>query len=116
MSTGRRVTGQIAAAATPDWRPLFRAVGEELMATFMWMFSVEIAEASALQAYKHIHTRRYLHLDERGAAFMHVGGRGYQPIALAIALEAVLAPWWDGLGASAEEVLATWTAIERARR
>lgn len=115
MHTKRDSLGRAAATADePDWRPLFRAVGEDLMPTFMWMYEVRVPGVPALQAYKHIHTRRYLHLDARANAFVYIGKQSYRPIALATVLELVLAPWWDGLGATADDALAAWAAIDRA--
>jgi hypothetical protein len=88
----------------------------ELLCEFMWMFEIATGGDRRLHAYKHAVTRRYLHLDSRSRAFAYVGEDRYRRVSLATALELVLRPWWDGLGASAEEVIAAWTAIERARR
>ena len=110
------VVGRMVQGENPDWRPLARVVSYELLCEFMWMFEVATRGGGRLHAYKHAVTRRYLHLDSRARAFAYVGEDRYRPISLAAALELVLRPWWERLGASAEEVIAAWTAIERARR
>jgi hypothetical protein len=69
------------------------------LSSFMWMFEAGTPAGERYHAYKHIDTGRYVHLD--------LGGN-----ALAYALR----PWWEDLQASPEEVVAAWTAIERARR
>lgn len=99
----------------PDWRPLARVVGEELLATFMWMHEVVTPLGRSFHAYKHIYTRRYVHVDLEGRAFLHLGGERYLPVDLATVLELALRPWWEELDASAEQVAAARRAIERAR-
>jgi len=39
---------------------------------FMWMFEVELESGLRLHAYKHIETRKYLHLDKEGRAFVYL--------------------------------------------
>lgn len=66
----------------PEWGPL-----EELAADhadeFMWMFEVELESGLRLYAYKHIETRKYLHLDKEGRAFVYIWpekiGKGDEP-------------------------------------
>ena len=100
----------------PDWRPLQRVLPESLVPTFMWMCEVELASGERLHAYKHIDTRRYLHLGTGRGAFLDVGAAGYRWLPLATALELCLHPWWERLGASLEETTAAWAAIAAARR
>jgi hypothetical protein len=38
----------------------------------MWMFEVELESGLRLHAYKHIETRKYLHLDKEGRAFAYI--------------------------------------------
>jgi hypothetical protein len=63
----------------PDWRPL-----EQLVATlaghFMWMFAVQAADGRRLNVYKHIWTRRYLHLGPSGEAFFFTRAGRYREI------------------------------------
>lgn len=110
------LVGDIAQGDAPEWEPLLRVVGENLTSTFMWIYEVRTRSGARLYAYKHIDTRRYLHLDAEGNAYVYVPEDRYRPIPLADALESALRPWWERLGASPDEVLAAWTAIAAARR
>jgi hypothetical protein len=55
----------------PNWAPLLALAPGEV-GDFMWMFAVELESGLRLHAYKHIETRRYLHLDEEGRAFAYI--------------------------------------------
>jgi hypothetical protein len=55
----------------PDWGPLAKLAPEHLD-DFMWMFEVELEGGTRLHAYKHWETRRYLHLDHGGRAFVYI--------------------------------------------
>lgn len=108
------VTGYSVQGSVPEWRPLLEAVGEHLTATFMWMFEVRLSDGRPLHAYKHIDTRCYVHLDLACNAFRYLGDGHYRRVGLADALDAALSPWWEGLNASVEDIVASWTAIARA--
>jgi hypothetical protein len=110
------VVGHSVQGSVPEWRPLVEAVGEHLAGTFMWMFEVRLSDGRPLQAYKHIETRRYVHLDPACNAFCYIGDDHYRRVELADALEAALSPWWEALNASVEDVAASWNAIARAFR
>ena len=58
----------------PSWAPLRALVGAELAHWFMWMCEVELADGVQVQAYKHISTRRYLHLANDCRAFLYTAG------------------------------------------
>jgi hypothetical protein len=79
--------GEITHGDAPEWGPLLDAVG----GAFMWMFEVELTDGTPLQAYKHIDTRRYVHLDPEGAAFVFEPPDRYRRIAVADAFAAVFA-------------------------
>lgn len=102
----------------PIWEPLERAVGDELMGWFMWMFEVQTNEHRRFQAYKHCATRRYLHVDHQASAYAFRGERNgrdrYEEIPLADAIELALCSW-KYLGATAEDLALVDAAIERAR-
>jgi len=52
-----------------DWAPLENFLGDSSrLGDFMFMYRVHSGEKE-LFAYKHIHTRRYLFLDEMGNCF-----------------------------------------------
>lgn len=66
---------------------------------FMWMGAAKFADGRIVHSYKHIDTRRYLHLDESGHAYRYLsraeGGR-YVPLpdprqAISHALDVALA-------------------------
>jgi hypothetical protein len=52
---------------------------------FMWMFRVDLTNGTAIEAYKHSRSRRYLYLDGSGCAYALVGDVTYEvgdPMAL----------------------------------
>jgi hypothetical protein len=108
--------GQIEHDDEPVWEPLLRAVGPRLTDTFMWMYASRLADGRTLHAYKHIHTRRYLHLTDDGQAFEWTPCRRYVPTRLDYALEAALCTWWILAGWDAEDAAAVREAIIRANR
>lgn len=73
----------------PDWEPL-RAIVASIVDDFMWMFEVELEDGRRLQAYKHYWTRRYLHLDDDGRAFVFTRADDYLEVSPIWALDEVL--------------------------
>jgi hypothetical protein len=116
MARTRYVTARMTQFERPDWGPLQLAVGEDLMWPWMWMYELRTTAGVAYHAYKHHSTRRYLHLGPEAEALQYVGRELYEPIELVDALERALRPWWEYLDATPEDVVASWIAIERARR
>ncbi len=55
----------------PDWAPLVELAPDHVD-DFMWMFEVELENGVVLHAYKHWETRRYLHLDYAGRAYVYI--------------------------------------------
>jgi hypothetical protein len=88
MDKAERCTGRVTQGDEPNWTPLLDLVGEELVDEFMWMFEVQLATDVLLQAYKHIDTTGYLHLDPRGATYVYEPPDRYRriPVAKALAL------------------------------
>ena len=115
MQPIKTVHGESLQGDSPCWDPLLK-VAPELVEHFMWMFEVELEDGRRVHAFKHVSTRRYLHLDHRANAFAYMGHSRYRQIDLDFLLEEALRPWWDGLGATPEETAACWTVIERARQ
>lgn len=109
------ITGQSLQGQSPCWDPVLK-VAPELVEHFMWMFELELEDGRRVHAFKHISTRRYLHLDHRAKAFVYMGDNRYRPTDIDFLLEEALRPWWETLDATPEEVAACWTVIERARR
>jgi hypothetical protein len=63
-----QVRGVVSDRREPLWGPLENMVGSRAR-EFMWMFEVEMEDGTPVQAYKHIHTRDYLHLGSDGRSF-----------------------------------------------
>lgn len=63
--------GQVVNYEHPVWEPLIELAREHID-DFMWMHEVELEDGTRLHAYKHWETRRYLHLDHGGRAFVFV--------------------------------------------
>jgi hypothetical protein len=114
MADQAHVLGNIVQYDEPVWEPLERAVGEELAGTFMWMYEIETAGHGYFQAYKHIETRCYIHLDDDARAYEYIPEQRYRPIPLADAIALALASW-HRLGASPRQLALVDAAIERAR-
>jgi len=82
MKGMQRLKGETKQGEKPEWRPLLNLVGEDGVDQFMWMFEVTLSDESDLHAYKHIETRRYLHLDSKGRAFAYEEADRYRQIAV----------------------------------
>lgn len=90
---GRRtndIAGELKQYDEPDWEPLLKLVGEIGASDFMWMHEEALEDGRSVHAYKHIDTRRYLHLDDRGNAFVYTDAGKYRPFPVAELLELVL--------------------------
>ena len=98
----------------PVWQPLLDLIGEDLTGWFMWMYEVELADQAPLHAYKHIATRRYLHLTEDGRTFAYVPEGNYAEIAPRAALREAFAKWEQLLPAPTDPA-AVRAVIRRAR-
>jgi hypothetical protein len=77
----------------PEWRPLVDLIGTELAEWFMWMFDLALAEGARVRAYKHVATRRYVHLAEDGRAFVYEGDERYREILPRRAIHMAFAGW-----------------------
>ena len=74
------IPGTPAQGDNPEWRPLVELLGPDLAGWFMWMYEIELFDASRVHAYKHVATRRYLHLAEDGRAFLYRADARYREI------------------------------------
>ena len=97
----------------PDWAPLLQTVGEKVTGDFMWMFEVELSIGKRLHAYKHIDTRRYVHLDHKGAAYTYTYRERYRPCPAADVLAAVFTPLPGLAGVTTQQISASWAAVAR---
>lgn len=95
---GRRtaIAGELAETEQPNWEPLLALVGPVVVDWFMWMFEVELADGARLQAYKHIDTRRHLHLAGDGRAFLYCPDSRYREIPPQQAIDLAF-HGWNGL-------------------
>jgi hypothetical protein len=82
----------------------------------MWMFEVVLDDGTPLQAYKHIDTRRYVHLAPDGTAFYYEAPDRYRSIAVARVLTAVFTPLPGLSGVTEEQISESWAAVERLKR
>ena len=98
---------------TPCWAPLEAAVGLELASDFMWMYEVELADGRKVQAYKHIYTRRYVHLGADGDAFAYESRQHYRRIGAADAFDAVFAVLPGLFGVTQDQIDRSWAAVDR---
>ena len=90
MGDSTTIAGELGQGDRPNWEPLLAMLGEEPAGEFMWMFQVDLADGTAVHAYKHILTRRYLHLAEDGRTLAFTVSGRYRPIDPRDALAAVL--------------------------
>ena len=99
----------------PVWEPLLEAVGEELAGGFMWMHEEACSDGSAIHAYKHRHTRRYLYLDDVGQAYEATPCGAKVPDRLDFAIQRALCTWWLLSGWDDADRRAVVAAVHRAQ-
>jgi hypothetical protein len=99
---------------SPVWEPLMEAVGERLVGTFMWMYEEEMADGTILHVYKHIHTRRYMHLSTDGRAFAYTPCGMRWRTEISHAIEEALCSWCILSGWDDEDAAAVRDAVHRA--
>lgn len=86
MRRNRGLCGTVVQFERPDWRPLTAALGERLAESFMWMHEVRLDDGTIAHAYKHVITRRYLHITADGRAYAYRGDEHYVEIPLGLAV------------------------------
>ena len=85
----------------PTWAPLVTVVGGRQAEWFMWMYAIGLADGTRAHAYKHVSTRRYVHLGEDGRGFEYVGDKQYREMEpydaadLALPLPSEGLPGWE---------------------
>jgi hypothetical protein len=97
-----------------EWRPLIELVGVQLVGWFMWMFELELVDGCRVHAYKHIATRRYIHLAHDGRAFAYAGDDRYRVVEPGAAIDSVFAGW-EAIAPEPDEEDLTHVARARAR-
>jgi len=108
------IAGTLSRFEAPDWDPLVALVGEELAPWFMWMHAIELEDGEVVHAYKHVATRRYLHLGETGGAFAFYEPR-YRPIPAYEAIQDVFAGW-ESLLPAPDDIVAHGALLRAATR
>jgi hypothetical protein len=71
--------GDVVNFEEPVWEPLL-GLARIYVDEFMWMHEVELENGVRLQAYKHYWTRRYIHLDGEGKAWLYREDGRYEPV------------------------------------
>jgi hypothetical protein len=89
MHEGEILTGRSTYSDLPHWEPLLK-LAPEIIDDFMWMFGVETEDGRRLQAYKHYWTRRYIHLDDTGCAFVYMDDDRYKQVGTVWLLDMVV--------------------------
>jgi hypothetical protein len=112
MSRTTEKRGKLGQCERPVWEPLLELVGEELTGDFMWMSEIDLDPRGRLQAYKHVDTRRYLHLDARGNAYEFLGPGHYRRVPVLDALVSVFATLPMLGDGSRESLQRAWDAVE----
>jgi hypothetical protein len=112
MAPKHTFAGELAQYEKPNWDPLIDLVGVHLVRWFMWMHEFEV-DGVAAHAYKHVATRRYLHIGEDGRLFGYVPRFRYQVVEREEALEEVFFEWEQTMPQPDEAALA---ALEQLRR
>lgn len=96
MASERTTRGNVVQAENPLWAPLEAVLGTELASGFMWMYEIRLDDGTRVDAYKHVTTRRYLHLGPTGTAFVYRVECGYLRTNLAVAITDVFSGWERG--------------------
>jgi hypothetical protein len=79
MSPPKPIRGKSLRVEAPEWEPLLSLAPDHVV-DFMWMGSIQLADGTRLQAYKHYWTRDYLHLSDDGRAFVFVPKTRYEEV------------------------------------
>lgn len=116
MGRIKTFAGEAIQGDDPNWEPLLETAGHRVVGDFMWMFEVELSDGRRLQAYKHIDTRGYVHLDADGNAFAYQSPNRYRPIAPVDAFVAVFASLPGHAGVDEEQIRVSWWAVDRVAR
>lgn len=92
MATDDSIRGKLVQYEEPTWEPLLNLLGVERVGEFTWMHEVALDTGERLHAYKHIDTRRYIHLSDTGKSYAYLDRERYTPIPAFQAAELALPP------------------------
>jgi hypothetical protein len=116
MNNTKTITGEPGQCDRPNWEPLLDLLGEELLvAEFLWMSQIDLADGTAVHAYKHILTRRYLHLAEDGRTMEFTRSGRYRTVDPYDLIASVF-DGWEELIDDPAELKALRAALRRAYR
>jgi hypothetical protein len=73
----RKLSGCQRGDLRPDWRPLI-GLSPSDVPDFMWMYRVDLADGTVVEAYKHWSTRKYIYLDLSGRGYELVGEETFE--------------------------------------
>jgi hypothetical protein len=79
VPSSKPIRGRTLRIDAPEWEPLLNFAPDHVV-DFMWMETVQLADGTRLQVYKHYWTRRYLHLSEDGRTFVFVPKTRYEEV------------------------------------
>ena len=92
MTIDDSIRGRLAQYDEPNWEPLLALLGAEEVTHFMWMHEIALDTGERVHAYKHIDTRRYIHLSTTGKTYAFLESERYAPIPAFQAAERALPP------------------------
>ncbi len=78
MARAKTFKGVSEQGERPEWGPLIELVGEERVVDFMWMYEVRLEDETKVHVYKHVETRRCLHLASGCRAYFYTRSGRYQ--------------------------------------
>src|SRR4051812_48028900 len=93
MTPQRAIKGTVVQAAHPSWSSLEGVVGTDLAGWFMWMYELRLDDGTRVDAFKHVATRRYLHLSATGWALRYAVDGRYFSVDLASAITTAFEGW-----------------------
>lgn len=93
MTQYSEIDGKVTQTDCPDWQPLESLVGNAVASWFMWMHEIRLGDGSEVHAYKHVATRRYLHVGNDGRAFELKSEGMYVQLNPAISIVRAFAGW-----------------------
>jgi hypothetical protein len=93
MAPERAIRATVVQAENPSWTSIEAALGTELSGWFMWMYELRLDDGTRVDAYKHVTTRRYLHLSAAGLALQYGLEGRYLGVDLASAITTAFEGW-----------------------
>ena len=93
MGQVQAISGTVVQTDDPSWSSLEAVLGIELATWFMWMYEVRLDDGMRVDAYKHVTTRRYLHLSATGSALRYIVENRYLGVDRASAITIAFEGW-----------------------